>query len=706
MGLFEQHAKMLAASMISPEHARARPYRSVDTKKRLEDLGITPAGRNVPGLLVPLLSKDGSTWGYQYRPDSPRLRKNGGEVKYETPTDQHNHIDVPPGVGPRLDDPTIPLWITEGSKKADAAACAGLVCVALLGVWNWRGTNDLGGKIAIADFHDIALNGRDVVLAFDSDVVRKREVRGALAQLAGYLKTKGSSVRYLHLPDDQPRKTGLDDYLANHTVEELWTLVRPDLPILDQQPQHVQPPSEWRPSVYSQTDDGNALHLIDDYGRTLRRVADMRRWFAWDGCRWAQDQEGRAVREAARDLARELPSESQEQRSFKRNSMSATGISGAVRVAETDRRVSILAAELDAHPELINTPTGIVNLRTGEITAHDPQLLLTRITEYSVDLGAPHPRWDAFLAETFPPAEDGTPNELIGYMQRLYGLALVGTVREHVLPFHHGVGANGKGVITLVLQGLLGDADSGGYAVSAPDGFLMAGRDSVHPTEIARLRGARLVVCSEQTSGKRFDESKVKRLTGGDLLTGRFMRGDFFDFPPSHLIWVLSNHLPAVREGGPAFWRRVRRIPFTHVVPEERRVADLHEQLLAVEGPAILGWAVRGAVDVLANGLQDPAAVIKATEDYQVSEDTLASFVRDECLLAPDWWCTVPDFRAAYEKHCEEMGVGVTDRLSARGLGMRLTAEYPVRGSRLSKGRVRTYVGIALQSTDDPGGDG
>jgi P4 family phage/plasmid primase-like protien len=337
------------------------------------------------------------------------------------------------------------------------------------------------------------------------------------------------------------------------------------------------------------TDDGNALRLINTHGHQFRRVADMRRWFVWDGKRWAQDHEDRAIRDVARELARQLPDATNDQKSFKRNSMSATGISGAIRVAEVDRRISILAAELDRHPELINTPSGVVDLRTGTIKPHDPGLLLTRITAYPVDLGAPHPRWDAFLAETF--AQD---DELISYMQRLAGLALSGYVREHVLPFLHGVGANGKGVFTLVLQGLLGDADSGGYAVSAPDGFLMIGRDGAHPTEIARLRGARLVVCSEQTSGKRFDESKVKRLTGGDVLTGRFMRGDFFDFPPSHLTWVLSNHLPAVREGGPSFWRRVRKIPFLHVVPEDQRIPDMHEQLLA--GKAQPSWDGRYVV--------------------------------------------------------------------------------------------------------------
>ena len=156
----------------------------------------------------------------------------------------------------------------------------------------------------------------------------------------------------------------------------------------------------------------------------------------------------------------------------------------------SDPRISILAADLDSHPELINTPCGLVNLRTGEIKPHDPDLLLTRTTAYGVDFDTPHPQWDAFLKETF----DGD-DELISYMQRLAGLALLGNVHDHVLPFLHGIGANGKGVLTLVLQGLLGDADTGGYAVSAPDGFLMSGRDGAHPTEIARLRGARLVVC-------------------------------------------------------------------------------------------------------------------------------------------------------------------------------------------------------------------
>jgi hypothetical protein len=241
MGIFDQHAQMLAASGITPEHAHARGYRSVDTKKRLEVVRVTLAGRRVPGLLVPQLSVDGSTWGYQYRPDSPRSNGQGKPVKYETPVGQRNGIDVPPGVGPKLGDPSVPLWITEGAKKADAGALAGLCIVDLLGVWSWLGKNAHGGKTAVPDWRDIALNGRRVILAFDGDVSRKRSVRSALDALASYLRSKGGSVEFCHLPDEDD-KVGLDDYLiAGHTVDELWALVRPEPPELAEEPGPVEP---------------------------------------------------------------------------------------------------------------------------------------------------------------------------------------------------------------------------------------------------------------------------------------------------------------------------------------------------------------------------------------------------------------------------------------------------------------------------------
>jgi len=239
----QHHLAMLTASGVTAERAKRRGYETVNDKGRLIDVSVAQAGRRVPGLLVPSLRVDGSTWGYQYRPDSPRANKDGREIKYETPVSQQNGIDIPPGVGAQAGDPSVALFITEGVKKADCAAEHGLCCVALPGVWSWRGKNDVGGKTAVADFHDIALNGRRVILAFDGDVARKHSVRQALSALADYLRSKGAKVEYLHLPDTDS-KTGLDDYLIEHTVDELWQLVKPTPPPRSESGSPNGPPAE------------------------------------------------------------------------------------------------------------------------------------------------------------------------------------------------------------------------------------------------------------------------------------------------------------------------------------------------------------------------------------------------------------------------------------------------------------------------------
>jgi hypothetical protein len=231
----DHHLDMLAASGITPEHAAARGYETITDPRRLALIGIPKDGQRTMGVLVPQLRADGSPWGYQYRPDHPRER-NGKVVKYETPTGQSNHIDVPPGVGPMLTDPTVPLWITEGVKKADCGALHGLCIVALPGVWNWLtktpagypsgAQNAQGGKTAVADFNQIPLNNRTVIIAYDGDVARKPNVQQARRALASYLESKGAHVEYLHLPDTD-NKTGLDDYLTDHTVDELRQLVKP-----------------------------------------------------------------------------------------------------------------------------------------------------------------------------------------------------------------------------------------------------------------------------------------------------------------------------------------------------------------------------------------------------------------------------------------------------------------------------------------------
>lgn len=227
--LSDQHRHMLEVeSGISDEVIAARGYRTVETKAALERLGFAQSQRLVPGLLIPVHGVTGELVTHQLRPDSPRWLK-GKRLRYETPSGSRMGLDVPPMARQHLGTPTVPLWITEGAKKADAAVTRGAACVAILGVWNWRGTNDQGGKTVLADLEAIALNGRDVMLAFDSDVVDKDPVWLALTRLGAVMEARGASVRVVRIPNGEAgAKVGLDDYLvAGGTLEALRFTAQP-----------------------------------------------------------------------------------------------------------------------------------------------------------------------------------------------------------------------------------------------------------------------------------------------------------------------------------------------------------------------------------------------------------------------------------------------------------------------------------------------
>ncbi len=237
-GLSQQHYAMLKASAISDEVIKERGYRTTIKAKDLQVLGFSSAQQRVPGLLLPLHTTDGQTPLDVYRPDFPRViedkkkRNPDGSfkqkvIKYEMPKGEKMRLDVPPRCRADIGDPSIPLWITEGQKKADALASIGLCAVALLGVWNFIGTNERGGKVFLSDWRDIALNnGRAVRIVFDSDVMTKPSVKQALEELTRILERKGAKVLSVNLPGGN-NKIGVDDWLAEgHTVTDLENLCK------------------------------------------------------------------------------------------------------------------------------------------------------------------------------------------------------------------------------------------------------------------------------------------------------------------------------------------------------------------------------------------------------------------------------------------------------------------------------------------------
>ncbi len=189
--LASHHETMLREeSGITQEVVEARGYRTVETKSELKNLGFTERQCNPPGLLIPIYSPTGEIVNYQFRPDQPRIGKNGRAIKYETPSGTRMVLDVHPFARERLGNPAVPLFITEGIKKGDSLVSRGRCAVALLGVWNWRGRNDDGGLTALAEWDYVALNDREVYIVFDSDVMLKPQVHKAMVRLKAFLESR------------------------------------------------------------------------------------------------------------------------------------------------------------------------------------------------------------------------------------------------------------------------------------------------------------------------------------------------------------------------------------------------------------------------------------------------------------------------------------------------------------------------------------
>lgn len=448
----------------------------------------------------------------------------------------------------------------------------------------------------------------------------------------------------------------------------------------------VSPSPQTSSTTHARTDDAVALTLIDDYGDRIRFTDNAGRWLNWGTTQWHEcPSGGGAVREHVKQIGRTMPEENSADVRHKTHVLSAPGTTNVLTQASSDPRIVVGQGELDSRHLELNTPGGEVDLKTGMLLPHDPAHLHTRVTRATPDPTADLSPWVGFLAETFA----GHP-EIPPYLQRLVGYSTTGLVRDHVLPFCFGEGANGKSAFLETIRLVLGD-----YAIAAPSGFLMNRAFPAHETEVARLSGARFVVCSEVNERDSFDEAKVKLLTGGDALTARFMRRDHFTFTPTHHLWLTGNHQPAVAAGGPAFWRRLRILPFDNTVPLDRQIPALAEHFAHEHGGAIMAWIVDGATHYLKSGLDEPVSVHAATDDYAHNQDSVRRFVEDSCHIGGgDAVRTRVDIvRAAYERWCHSEGMPA---VTPKALTTSLRQAYGVVSDR-SHG-VRLYVGLALAS--------
>ena len=291
---------------------------------------------------------------------------------------------------------------------------------------------------------------------------------------------------------------------------------------------------------------------------------------------------------------------------------------GVERLARADRRHAGTADEWDADIWLLNTPGGVVDLRTGRIRAHSRADRMTKVCTAVPEGDCP--TWRSFLSDV-----TGGDAELMVYLQRMVGYCLTGVTSQHALFFLYGTGANGKSVFVNVIATILGD-----YAANAPMDTFMETRSDRHPTDLAGLRGARFVASIETEQGRRWNESKIKAITGGDKVSARFMRQDFFDYTPHFKLVIAGNHKPSIRNVDEAMKRRLHLIPFTVTIPTERRDGKLTEKLLH-ERDGILTWALQGCLLWQQSGIRQPQSVIDATEEYFEAEDAMGRWLAERC---------------------------------------------------------------------------
>jgi putative DNA primase/helicase len=363
------------------------------------------------------------------------------------------------------------------------------------------------------------------------------------------------------------------------------------------------------------TEDNAALAFLETHRDRLLYCHDEGTWFVWTGYHWKAEHTDLVfdwIRQHVRDLTIDQPP------AILQKCNKPSFVAGAEKFLRADRVFAMQTADWNVDHFLLGTPAGTVDLRTGDVHQPRPEDRITRLTAAGPAANADCPQWLQFLHDS-----TGGDVELIRFLQQWCGYCLTGDTREHALIFVYGGGGNGKSVFMNTVSGLLGD-----YATVAAMDTFTASRNEKHPTELARLAGSRLVTASETEKGNAWAEARIKSVTGGDVMTGRFMRQDFFEFLPEFKLVIIGNHKPVLQTVDDAARNRFNIVPFIlKPVSPDRQL----EQKLQAEWPGILRWMIEGCLDWQKNGLVRPQSVKETTEAYFSDQDLLGQWLVEKC---------------------------------------------------------------------------
>ena len=419
------------------------------------------------------------------------------------------------------------------------------------------------------------------------------------------------------------------------------------------------------------SEDAIALAFTREFGTSMRYDHHAGRWFQWASTHWRRLDVPVALH-YARELGRRLGS-------GKKAICKASVARGAEVFAQADPSHAVTSDIWDADPWLLGTPKGTLNLKTGKMHQPRPSDFITKLSGCNPDSREPT-LWLRFLND----ATRGD-QQMVTYLQRIAGYCMTGLTLEHALFFIYGPGGNGKSVFLNILVHILGD-----YATNAPMDTFTSSKFQGHPTDLAMLKGARLVTASETEEGRAWAEARVKALTGGDPITARFMRQDFFTYQPQFKLVFAGNHQPTLHGVDTAMRRRFNMLPF--IFKPEAPDYGLEDKLRE-ESPRILGWALKGCLDWQLHGLGKAASVIEATDEYFEEQDSFGSWVVQCCDVGPDHWDTPTALFASWVRYGRANGEDVgsmktfAPRLMKAGFRSHRSGTFG-----------RRYMGLSLKS--------
>jgi putative DNA primase/helicase len=392
---------------------------------------------------------------------------------------------------------------------------------------------------------------------------------------------------------------------------------------------------------YQLTELGNAERFADKYRNIVCYVPAWKKWLFWDGKKWCVGANEK-IRQLAHKIVKQFYLDAVNEPDMERaktlvqwgtQSCKSSAITALLK--EAAALLPIDPEMLDSDPWLFNCDNFTINIRTMTARRHDRLDFITKISPVTYDTSATAPIFLQTLSRCLSKFS-------IQYIQRFFGYCLTGSTKEQIINIWHGYGANGKSTILNPIANALGD-----YAQTTRPETLMVRRDGI-PSDLAKLKGARLVNAAEADDGHRLAEAAIKQWTGGDKIQARALYQDWFEFLPEFKILLLTNHKPIIAGIDHAIWRRIRLVPFTVTIPDNEQDKNLPEKLNR-ELPGILNWMLEGACLWLSDGLGYPKEIREATESYQSEQSIINVFLEDCCVVRADALVEATVLFAAFE---------------------------------------------------------